>query len=324
MYNKPLMKMLSCLLLPSLFTLVATFETRAEEYRYVDKAVMVDSLLARMDPKGVIIEPADYKRLEDGRYEVKLPQMAGIPDVVYLKTEFSWIRNEAAPSKPDALSEAGTFKLLNLAGSVEVKKDESGAWQKAQPGVSLVSGSLIRTGKDSRISVAVPGMQSVIGEENSEIRLTQEPQRAQVRTEVLLKQGTLFIKSRGFEGASHDFRIKTPKSVAAARGTEYLVSHRNGVSVTCLVEGGVDVSDAKGRLVSGLQIQKQGDLLFQAVPELEGRQYSEWLYNMVSVMGGLNDAGAEGRTFTGYLPVVLRSGTLKSAWEVGQSARIKW
>lgn len=323
--KKPKIKTLASSVLSILPFLLSTSPVQAEViYRYVDQAILVDSLLERIDPKAVIISPANYNKIKGGKFAVTLDQEGKAPEVVYLKTTLNWLKNDP-PLKTEFLStEVGQINVRSVQGTVEAKVPDSGAWVVALPGMALPIGSIIRTGEDSKASVQLPGLQSVIAGQDATFALEQTATENKVKTQLKVDQGTLFIKSAKFKGIPHDFSIRTPLGIAAARGTEYLTSHEDRTSVICVVEGEVKVLKDNQEQVANLNVKSEGELLFQAIPELSGRQYAEWLYQKAQEIAALNPDSTGTREFTAYLPVLRTDSQKDSIWEATSSNRIKW
>ncbi|MEM6820748.1 MAG: FecR family protein [Verrucomicrobiota bacterium] len=312
----------------SLFTLTinlsfSAFIVNAETvYRYVDKSIIVDSLLERVDPKATIIDEGGYKKTAAGVFSVSLPQGTQAPDVVYLKKQFSWLNAAATQTPPTAKAQSGNYVVGSSEGPVTLAK-AGGQETQVTPGSRFTNGDVIRTGKGGKASLIIPGMRSVTSDQNSVLSINQLQNPSNVSTEVKLNRGTVFLETSKFQDSVHSFRVTTPLSIAAARGTEYLVSIEQGVSVICIIEGGVDVTKADKKPVAELTVTKPGDLLFQAVPELNARQYSEWLYAMVGTMDRLNQ-GSSTKTFTGYFPVIRKDSAYKTFWDANQNSGKRW
>ena len=308
----------------ALFCMIAlSIPSKAETYRYVDKAIVVDSLLERIDTKAVIIEPGNYKKSGKGLFDISLPEGAKAPDVVYLKKTLNWIYQSPAPSSAVALNKTGTLSLTSQPGQ-GAEFLSNGTWKPLTDKTIIVSGTTVRTPPATALTFAAPGIDSLRIDQASEFTFQQQKTAKGIQTKIELEKGTSFIRTLNKEGLIHDFSVSTPKSIAAARGTEYLVSHEKGVSVTCIIQGGVDVTTEKQKPVAELTVTRPSDLLFQAVPELNARQYSEWLYGMITRIQESNPETNTPRTFTGYLPVIRKGSHLKSAWEATNADRIKW
>lgn len=297
----------------------------ATTYRYVDQALIVDSLLERIDKNATVIDENAYQKAGKGLFEVTLTDDTKAPEVVYLKKTIQWLYQTPAPGTSTSNTNIGTLTLTSKTGTgrVEVKTDSG--WQELTS-LQLPSGIQVRTTKGSVAHFSAPGLDALHLDEESEMQFTQEKTTYGVTSEVNLFKGTSFVRTLKLEdeAGDHDFKIRSPLGLAAARGTEYLVSYQDGVSVTCIVQGGVDVNRTNGESVAQLNVKLPGDLLFQAIPELSARQYSEWLYNMVVKIGAQNTVDAKPRTFTAYLPVVRKDSHLKSFWEAADGGRIKW
>ncbi|MEM6602226.1 MAG: FecR domain-containing protein, partial [Verrucomicrobiota bacterium] len=285
---------------PSLLIPAALFLTttvHAVTYRYVDQALIVDSLLERIDKNAVVIQEEDYRKSGKGLFEVTLPDGSKTPDVVYLKRTIPWLHQSPPPDTATRESNLGKLTLTSKSGDGVIRIDRGSGWEELTT-LTVASGVRIQTAPGVSANFAAPGLASLHLDRGSEILFRQEKSPSGVTSEIGITQGTSFIKTLKLEsGQPHSFKIVSPISVSAARGTEYLVSHQDGVSVTCIVQGGVDVNRTDGKPVAQLTVERPGDLLFQAVPELSAKQYSEWLYNMIVRIRAKNAPDAPARTF---------------------------
>ena len=307
-----------------LTVLLLSVSLHAETYRYVDEALVVDSLLERIDKNAVVINEKAYQKSGKGLFDVALANDKKAPDVVYLKKTISWLHQSPAPGEATRESKAGNLTLISKVGSGTIEIDNGSGWQELTSH-AISSGVRVRTSKGLTANFAAPGLAALHLDESSEMQFSQKKSPAGIASEVGITKGTSFIKTLKLDsGQPHTFKIVSPVSISAARGTEYLVSHNDGVSVTCIVQGGVDVNRTNGKAVAELNVEHPGDLLFQAVPELNAKQYSEWLYDMIVQIRAKNPADSQPRTFTGYLPVVRQDSHLKSFWEATDGGRIKW
>ncbi|MEM6883738.1 MAG: FecR domain-containing protein [Verrucomicrobiota bacterium] len=307
-----------------LSALLFTTAANAVTYRYVDEALVVDSLLERIDKNAVVIDEEDYQKSGKGLFEVELADDSKVPDVVYLKKTIQWLHQSPAPGEATQEANVGTLTLTSKSGNGLVEIDNGSGWQELTS-QTIPTGASIRTAEGVSVNFSAPGVAGLHLDEKSEIQFIQKKISSGISSQIGITKGTSFIKTLKLKsGITHDFKIVTPISIAAARGTEYLVSHDDGVSVTCIVQGGVDVARTDGESVAELTVERPGDLLFQAVPELSAKQYSEWLYDMIVRIRAKNAADTTARTFTGYLPVVRQDSHLKSFWEATDGGRIKW
>ncbi len=104
-----------------------------------------------------------------------------------------------------------------------------------------------------------------------------------VKTEILLKMGEIAAKVHKSEATKSDFRIKSPTSVAAVRGTEFSVFYDPGskATVTSVKEGTVEVDPEKDGL---------------ATASLTAGQEVEVTDKAASKVSTLGKAGARGGT----------------------------
>jgi hypothetical protein len=138
-----------------------------------------------------------------------------------------------------------------LTGKVEIKVG-SGSWESASVGQQLPLNATISTGFGAS---ALLRLADSILEVKQLTRLTLEElveREGTVSTNVFVPVGRVRAEVQTTEGRSADFRVRTPLSTAAVRGTEF---ETNGWPIT-VSEGVVEFADLLGqaRYVSATQI----------------------------------------------------------------------
>jgi hypothetical protein len=142
-------------------------------------------------------------------------------------------------------------KVQSLKGSVEFAEPGSSKFQPLKEGMEILPGSTVVTKKASEaVIVTVPGAAIQVAE-NTEVVLQMmyfEPGAAKGikdrKTLVDLKKGTISALIDPKKSPQTDFRIKTPQGVAAARGTFYGVTVKNGQTFVAVKHGKVGVEDS--------------------------------------------------------------------------------
>jgi len=110
-------------------------------------------------------------------------------------------------------------KLTDFVGKVEIKPPK-GAWTPARKGMAVAAGSIVSTGFRSKATIDLDESTIFV---NQLTRLTlEELARKQnvITTNINIRAGSLSaeVKTGGTE-YKHDFRVKSPVSTAAVRGT---------------------------------------------------------------------------------------------------------
>lgn len=110
--------------------------------------------------------------------------------------------------------------ILELSGAVYVRSTEDTDWQRAEAGMSLFSGDIVKTGANSSVEIMTEDETSFSLEENSEF-VVGEKQQAFERW--YLNLGKLLVNVRKKLSPERQFEVKTPVAVCAVRGTEFAV-----------------------------------------------------------------------------------------------------
>ncbi len=141
------------------------------------------------------------------------------------------------PALPVQAQEA-IARLLELQGSVEVRRKGDTTWSPAQAGTPLNPGDALRTLGRSQATILKPDGTTLELYPLSEATL--EDEKA-----VMLWMGKIWSQFQKAIGRPHE--IRTPSSVALIRGTVLSVeSDATGASHVAVVEGLVEVVDRQG------------------------------------------------------------------------------
>ncbi len=121
------------------------------------------------------------------------------------------------------LLSANLFAQLNavfkeVTGKVEVS-DAKGGWLPAKAGMSVTKGSVVSTGFKAKATVAL-GDSLVIVNQLTRMRLDELIEKeGTVNTELYLDVGKVTAEVKTSAGRKNDFRLRSPVSTAAVRGT---------------------------------------------------------------------------------------------------------
>jgi len=128
-------------------------------------------------------------------------------------------------------------------GSVTIKKDEES--HQAKAGDSVVAGMTIETAAKSITYISFK--ENVIAlTENSILTIEKLNSNAMARTEQAefnLTNGEIFCKIGKKSTKGDSYKIKTPTTVAAVRGTEFGVFEKNGESTVACLSGKVEAAN---------------------------------------------------------------------------------
>ncbi len=126
--------------------------------------------------------------------------------VVLLFTTVAWAQNEAL--------------VQRVSGRVEVMQP-GGTWVAAASGMRLALGATVSTSFQSEATLAV-GSSVVQVKPLTRMRIDQlTQQQGTVSTELYLRVGRVRAEVKGAEGLKQDFKVRSPVSTAAVRGTTF-------------------------------------------------------------------------------------------------------
>ncbi len=144
-----------------------------------------------------------------------------------------------AQDTPDA-PKSGTVTVA--VGDVKVTPPGADAAQALNVDDTVLVGSTITTGANSRAVIVLSQQAAIRVSENSELVVT-EVKESDTEPKVLvdLKTGSLGALVKPKVTAAMDFQIKTPSGIAAARGTFFSVVVENGKGYAQVKEGKVEL-----------------------------------------------------------------------------------
>ena len=135
-----------------------------------------------------------------------------------------------------------TAVIKEISGKVEVMAP-GGSWKKASTGMKINTGDSISTGFRSE-AVLVLGASQVIVKQLTRMELAELVEKeGTVTTGLNLRVGKIKAKVRTTAGLRQDFRLTSPVSTAAVRGTDF---EYDGVNLT-VIEGSVEFANTLGQ-----------------------------------------------------------------------------
>ena len=162
-----------------------------------------------------------------------------IPPGTQLRIPAGWLRSRARP-----------VRITDLQGQVEVLN--RGVAQMLERGMTIVEGSLLRTGANGSLTLLLPdGSRSLVGPD-TELRLSTARQieassGGQIKMELL--RGYVENKVTDKRKSGGRFVIDTPSGVTAVRGTRFRVTEAGQVLRTETLEGEVELRNRAGRSI---------------------------------------------------------------------------
>ncbi len=139
-----------------------------------------------------------------------------------------------------------TAVIKEISGKVEVMAP-GGSWKKASTGMKINTGDSISTGFRSQ-AILTLGASQVIVKQLTRMELAELVEKeGTVRTGLNLRVGKIKARVRTTAGLRQNFRLTSPVSTAAVRGTEF---EYDGVNLT-VYEGSVAFTNplGQGRLI---------------------------------------------------------------------------
>jgi len=135
-----------------------------------------------------------------------------------------------------------TAVVKDISGKVEIKVP-GGSWKKASAGMKIEEGYSISTGFRST-AVLELGASQVIVKQLTRMELTELVEKeGTVRTGLNLRVGKIKAHVRTTAGLRQDFRLTSPISTAAVRGTDF---EYDGINLKVL-EGTVEFTNKRGQ-----------------------------------------------------------------------------
>lgn len=145
----------------------------------------------------------------------------------------------------------------------EVKVSGINPERAAKTGESLFEKEILKTGKDSYAVIQIGDGAVVRVQQNSEFNIEKILGDERV---VGIKQGELLCKVSKL-GKNDSFRVNTPTTAAAVRGTEFSVIYNKSLSIIAVKDGKVAVAPAGDAGFSKARVAESGFTAFEkAVP----------------------------------------------------------
>ena len=150
--------------------------------------------------------------------------------------------------------------VARVTGAVTVTLPNGGATVPLLAGMKVAQGSTIKTGADGDVYLeshagyvtAIKKDSTVLMEEISVT--TMNGKVTEEKTLLDLKNGNLVAKLDPTKKAVNNYQVRTPKGVAAARGTVFTVQYRGGTYTIAVVNGVVSVTPPSGSF-AGASVQ---------------------------------------------------------------------
>ncbi|MBI2497281.1 MAG: FecR domain-containing protein, partial [Opitutae bacterium] len=150
-----------------------------------------------------------------------------------------------------AQTQAAETTVAKIKGSVMAQLPD-GSTVTVQPGMKLPQGATISTGANSEAylvshsdTVSVVTADSVVGIDEVSVT-TANGQVTEQKTLLDLKSGNLVSKLNPAKKSVNNYAVRTPKGVAAARGTVFTVSYKGTNYTIAVLNGTVQITPDAG------------------------------------------------------------------------------
>lgn len=184
--------------------------------------------------------------------------------------------------------------VLEYVGKVEIK-EPGGAWTSVEEGMSFSQGSTVSTGFNSSVRLDLGTSELRIKALTRMTIRELAEKEGTVTTDLYLRVGKVQAKVKPAVGLSHDFKLTSPVSTAAVRGTTFSY---DGVTVE-VSEGTVVLFNTVGQ--SRSVVPGESGKAAGSAPPVSGE---ETLAAAVEVSTSTSPADAGGDSGSGTTPVV--------------------
>lgn len=146
--------------------------------------------------------------------------------------------------------------LVNfITGDVKIVID--GKTVSANVGDKITQGMIVKTGTKAIVDIYFQGSVIRILEKSSVVmkELVKNLSENKELTELYVENGQMFSKVTRKLSQGEKFRVNTPTAVAGVRGTEFLVSEKDGKSTIACIEGKVVVKESSSDDSSFVEVE---------------------------------------------------------------------
>lgn len=169
-----------------------------------------------------------------------------------LDVKHAYWAEPVTPPDPKDLPVVATdaIKLVEVQGTVTVILPNTTQEVPATNGMTIPTGSTIKTGPDGSAAAFLGGVNSARLMPQSEGTVNQSVANNKRDTLIDMKNGVVFANVGRRPGETQDFKVKTPAGVAAAKGTAFVVSAQGNQLFIATLNGQVLATDANGNFIA--------------------------------------------------------------------------
>jgi len=133
--------------------------------------------------------------------------------------------------------------VATVEGTAEYRLESSGTWQVVEEGITLPAGAQLSTGFRSSLSLTMGRSEVTVGPLSRTTIAKLDDERAPLEAGMDLPYGRLRARVKTAGGERADFRVRSPISTAAVRGTVFTF---DGFALS-VDEGDVELSNRTGQ-----------------------------------------------------------------------------
>jgi hypothetical protein len=151
---------------------------------------------------------------------------------------------EPEPTKPESLEEVEVRTYLkSKEGMVRIKKAD-GRWVKAEEGMELEVGDMVKTLSNGKVEVVLKGTARIKIKPGSEFYIPRDKANTKEKVGFIkMVKGFLWAKAKKDKNS---LKIATPNAICGVRGTEFEVTFKDGITCVNVIEGTVWLAEAEG------------------------------------------------------------------------------
>lgn len=165
-------------------------------------------------------------------------------------------------------------RIVSLQGRVDVLGTGERAWHSAKLHESLCEGDKVRTGRRSRAAIALVNDAILRINQNSTLEVETVEKKSRIGSLLRLITGVIQSFSRRPSG----YTVATPAATIGVRGTEFVISAKDGITEVTVFEGQVQASNAAGEVA--VASGEQAVILDGKAPErrtvIKPRDLAQW------------------------------------------------
>jgi hypothetical protein len=190
-----------------------------------------------------------------------------------------------------------TAVFKEVSGKVEVRSGTS-AWVPAKVGMTIATGSVISTSFKAKATLAL-GDSVVLVKQLTRMRLEELIEReGTVSTSLYLDVGKVTAEVKTASGKKNDFRLRSPISTAAVRGTTIEFSP----DTVFLIEGSASAYNALGKKV---YVPRGGTIRFERGFGYHGLEDNDKVEFNVNPYTGDRGGASKGKIVRGVAAVII-------------------